>query len=166
MKKILTLFFALAFLLGCHDVKKPKEPENLLSKDQMVDILFDLAIVNSAKGVNKKMLEDNGVIPSQYIYKKHEIDSLQFVENNNYYAYRIDEYEEIIAKVMDSMQSIKEQLSKDMKEEEERFRTPNDSIKSIKKDRLAKTDSLDQKQGLNQNDQDKVLKAVDSLVVD
>ncbi|WP_053971105.1 DUF4296 domain-containing protein [Mangrovimonas sp. ST2L15] len=164
MKKGALLFLVLAVFLGCHDVKMPEEPENLLSKEQMAHILLDLALVNSAKGVNKKMLENNGIVPDQYIYKKYQIDSLQFVENNNYYAYRVDDYDEIIQKVMDSLDVIRKGLSEEMKKEEERFRRKQDTIKEIKTIQPAKSDSLNQLLGREQIDKKDVFKTTDSIV--
>ena len=35
----------------------------------------------------------NNVSPVTYIYEKHQIDSLQFAESNEYYAYDIKDYE-------------------------------------------------------------------------
>ncbi|MCF1191082.1 DUF4296 domain-containing protein [Mangrovimonas sp. AS39] len=168
MKKGVLLFLVLAVFLGCHDVKMPEEPENLLSKDQMVHILLDLALVNSAKGVNKKMLENNGIVPDQYIYKKYQIDSLQFAENNNYYAYRVDDYDEIIQKVMDSLDVIRKGLSEDMKKEEESMRGigKSDSVTGAKRIKPVTNDSLNQLRGINDRVENKGLERVDSLIVD
>ena len=37
----------------------------------MVDIIYDMTLINVAKGVNKSILENNGIIPEQYLFNKH-----------------------------------------------------------------------------------------------
>lgn len=72
-----------------------KKPTNLISEDQMVEILYDVMIINSAKGVNKQLLENNIQNPKEYIYTKHNIDSLQFAESSAYYTNKRDVYKSI-----------------------------------------------------------------------
>ena len=36
--------------------------------------MYDAFILNSAKGVNKRVLEKNGVFPEEYIFEKYNID--------------------------------------------------------------------------------------------
>ena len=56
-------------------------------------------LINSAKNVNKQLLEKNIKNPEAYIYKKHNIDSLQFVESNAYYTFKSDIYKSIYEKL-------------------------------------------------------------------
>ena len=88
----------LILLVGCNS-DRPSKPDNLISKDDMSEIIYDVFVLNAAKGVNKKILENNGIFPQDYIFKKYKIDSLQFALSNEYYAYNIDMYESIMAKV-------------------------------------------------------------------
>ena len=84
MRKIAVLFSILIFMsCGNSTVKKPA---NLISEDQMVEILFDVILINSAKGVNKQLLQNNIENPLNYIYRTYGIDSLQFTESNTYYT--------------------------------------------------------------------------------
>ena len=76
-----------------------KKPANLISEDQMVEILFDVILINSAKGVNKQLLQNNIENPLNYIYRTYGIDSLQFTESNTYYTYHTDQYNSIYEKV-------------------------------------------------------------------
>lgn len=130
-----TLFFLIGFLVfSCknNSIDKPKKPDNLIPKDSMVEILYDLTIINSAKGVNKYILESKGVIPEDYIFKRHNIDSVQFVLSNEYYAYDLKKYEEIYNKV-------KAKLNNDLAhfnalaEEEEKTK---DSINQLRRQEL------------------------------
>ncbi|MFT5242142.1 MAG: ABC-type Na+ efflux pump permease subunit [Glaciecola sp.] len=98
MKRILIFLIAIS-IIGCNYVDKPIKPENLISEDKMVDVLYDVFILTSAKGTSKGILEANGIYPENYVFEKHKIDSLQFALSNEYYGFRVEEYESIIARV-------------------------------------------------------------------
>lgn len=87
---------ALIICFGCQPLDKPKKPDNLISKDKMVDILYDVLVLNTSKGINKSVLEMNGIKPENYIYEKYNIDSLQFALSNEYYGFYVEDYESII----------------------------------------------------------------------
>ena len=88
----------IVFLMSCENLEM-KKPSNLISENQMVEILYDVVLINSAKNVNKQLLEKNIKNPEAYIYKKHNIDSLQFVESNAYYTFKSDIYKSIYEKL-------------------------------------------------------------------
>lgn len=123
--------FALVILSSCYDVKRPEKPDNLLSEDQMVAVITDMAILSSAKGVNKKRIEENGIIPDQYIYKKNNIDSLSFAESNLYYAFDIETYNSIYARVKDTLNK-KKAFHESIEEREKVKQNTRDSIKRSK----------------------------------
>ena len=108
--KQLKYFLLIVLIISCknNSIDKPKKPDNLIPKDSMVEILYDISLVSSAKGVNKKLLENKGIVPEDYIFKKHNIDSLQFALSNEYYAFNLDAYEDIY-------NSVKLKLEKDKK---------------------------------------------------
>lgn len=115
MKQLL-YFLIFTFLIGCNSVDRPKKPKNLIGKDKMSDVMYDLYILNAAKGVNRKLLEKNGVMPMAYVYDKYDIDSLQFAESNTYYAYDIKTYNGMVEKVKERLKKDKdlyEQLTQD-----------------------------------------------------
>ena len=66
MKTILLVAITF-FFMSCEN-KAMKKPPNLISEDQMVDILYDMMLLNSAKGINKQLLEETIQNPEQYIY--------------------------------------------------------------------------------------------------
>ena len=77
MKKIL---FILIIFCSCGFVNDENlVPDNLIAEEKMVDILYDMSLISVSKGINKRILENNGMKPKKYILKKHNIDSLQFV---------------------------------------------------------------------------------------
>lgn len=99
----LLLFFMLFFVVSCQDVKKPLPPENLISKEKMATILVEVYTINAARNVNNKLLNSLGVKLDSIIYEKYDIDSLQFVESNNYYSSNLSIYSEIINDAKDQL---------------------------------------------------------------
>jgi len=97
----LNLIIILSLVLGCNNSlnQEPIPPENLISKEKMIDIIYDMTLINVAKGVNKSILENNGIIPEQYLFNKHSIDSILFAKSNEYYSYDLKTYQTIYDKV-------------------------------------------------------------------
>ena len=84
MKRIALYLLALiAVSCGSETVEKPNP---LLKEEQMVDILYDLAVLQAYKSSNPKALTDNKIDSRNYIYKKYAIDSLVFAKNHQWYA--------------------------------------------------------------------------------
>ena len=106
--KQLAIYMGIGFLLtSCFQYKKPEKPENLMSKDKMVYFLIDLKLLELDNPIDIETLERQGVNPKEYVYKKHQVDSLQFAKSHNYYTYYSDEYEEIFTRVIDSLERLK-----------------------------------------------------------
>ena len=97
----LNVIIILSIILGCSNslTQKPIPPDNLISQEKMVDIIYDMTLINVAKGVNKSILENNGIIPEQYLFNKHSIDSILFARSNEYYSYDLKTYQIIYDKV-------------------------------------------------------------------
>ncbi len=126
MKHFFYILILISFV-GCNTIDRPKKPKNLIAKDKMSDIMYDLYILNAAKGVNRKLLELNGIMPLDYIYTKYGIDSLQFVDSNTYYAYDTEVYTKIIEKMSGELEKDKERYEKLVNEEQK----VADSLKAI-----------------------------------
>jgi uncharacterized protein DUF4296 len=105
LKYSLLLFLAIS--CNNNSIEKPKKPKNLIKKDKMVEIIYDMTVFTAAKGVNKRIIENKGILPEDYIYIKYNIDSTQFAQSNEYYAYNLDSYEDIYAKVKRKLQKEK-----------------------------------------------------------
>ena len=95
LRKLILCSSLLLIVVSCNRLKGPDKPKNLISKKEMVNILIDAKLVNSASSVNKNIMRDSGVVISNYVFKKHNIDSLQFVQSNDYYAFHLKDYEYI-----------------------------------------------------------------------
>jgi len=150
----LQLIIILSLVLGCNNSlnQEPIPPENLISKEKMIDIIYDMTLINVAKGVNKSILENNGIIPEQYLFNKHSIDSILFAKSNEYYSYDLKIYQTIYDKVkikleknkniindsIDILKQISGELSKKLIKESKKNKILIDTIKidSISKIKL------------------------------
>ena len=103
-------------------------PENLISEEKMVDILYDMSLISVSKGINKKILENNGMKPKKYILRKYNIDSLQFVVSNEYYSRDLERYLKIYDEVLNKLEINREIII--------------DSIENYKKDRAKRSQEI------------------------
>jgi hypothetical protein len=134
MLKQFIIILILGFLaLGCETIEKPKKPDNLISKAQMTELLYDVYVVNSAKGVNRKTLELHGIIPENYILTKHKIDSAQFADSNTYYSFNTEDYKKIVGDVKERLEKEKKKYEDLRKEENEALKAQKDSVKKKKR---------------------------------
>lgn len=118
LKQITFCLTSVLLLIAC-DFGEPKKPDNLISKDKMVNVLIDAKLISSAISSNKKISEKHKLNMDTYVFKKHNIDSLQFSLSNDYYSFHIKEYEEIYIKVKDSLTKLKEKYVKIKRDKEE-----------------------------------------------
>ena len=111
MKKLATLFLLFAILISC---QKPavSKPDNLIDEEVMVDIMYDVSVLEAMKSQKAFVLEANKINPNTYIYKKYKIDSLQFANSDKFYASDIKKYKEIFDKVNKRIEEKMEGLKK------------------------------------------------------
>lgn len=104
MKKIILLGMMVLFF-GCNS-NSVEKPNNLIGKDKMVDILYDISLLEAIKtqNINGGITVKTG---NDFIYKKHKIDSVQFAKSNKYYASDVEAYKKLFEKV-------KERLNKEI----------------------------------------------------
>lgn len=104
----LLLAFLLVFISCTSAIEKPKK---LIEKDKMVDILYDIALLEAIKSQNV-----NGGISSkkanEFLFQKYKIDSLQWEENNKYYAADIEEYKKMYEEVKQRIQEETQKANK------------------------------------------------------
>ena len=143
--------------MSCNDIDRPSKPKNLISESKMVDIITDMSLLNAAKGVDKDILEENGIVPLNFIYEKYQIDSLQFAQSNNYYAYNVKKYEAIYAKVKVRLENEKKSIT--AKQEERKKQ--QDSIRDARKARLDSLKNIKVKSREFKPTKEKNLKEID-----
>ena len=124
---VIVLLFLMSMSCGNDKIKKPSD---LIPETKMVDIIVDFALLNSGSGIDKNILTDVGITPENHVYSKYDIDSLQFVSSNNYYAHNIDTYRDIYTQVKSKLNSKKEEYKK-LSEMEKKEKKKNDSIRRV-----------------------------------
>lgn len=75
-------FFLFIFLLACS--APTKQPEKLLSKDEMAEIIADLAIYNESYLVDSHINIEEA---NRFVLKKHNTNTKIFRESYQYYTY-------------------------------------------------------------------------------
>lgn len=96
---LLIIFYSCDFINN-----SSKIPDDLISQEKMIDILYDMSLLSVSKGINKNILENNGMKPKSYILNKHNIDSLQFVISNTYYSNDLEKYLHIYDMVLEKLE--------------------------------------------------------------
>ena len=106
MKKLIFKFLIFFSFSSC--TYENIKPNDLIPEEKMVDILYDMSLISVSKGINKRILENNGIKPKKYILKKYNIDSLQFVVSNDYYSKDLERYLLIYETVLNKLETNRE----------------------------------------------------------
>ena len=106
------------FIFNCSE--KPPPPKNIISMETMSEIIYDMTLISVSKGVNRKILENNGFKPTSYILKKYAIDSIDFIRSNKYYSSNLDMYLSIYKNVLNKLEKNKQIISDSLVKENER----------------------------------------------
>ena len=134
MKKCYLYFVAMVFLASCQDATVEK-PENLIPEDKMVDIIYDLSVLQAMRSANQGVLDSNKINPSTYVYKKYKIDSIQFAKSNEFYAAsNIKKYEKLYQQVNDRL--MKEKTVADTLLKRENDKLKKNSVGAVKSDAI------------------------------
>ena len=108
MKKFsLLLVFILA---NCSTTVSIEKPENLIDESLMVDLLYEISILDAMstfKPINRNFEKVYG---KSYVYRKFGVDSLQLNQSDNYYANFPRVYHRIYSRVLLKMNRIKDSL--------------------------------------------------------
>lgn len=130
MKQLFIVLCAFGLLTtGCKQ-RIIDEPDHLIPPNKLENMLYDLSLLNSLKGVDKDALEENGIIPTEYLFKKYDTDSTAFTKSSVYYAAKNPEEYAAILK------SVKKRL-------EAQRKIINDSIDKVKKENTKLTNEKD-----------------------
>ena len=111
MKKI---FILLILTISCSDQNSQTD---LMSEEQMVDFLLDINIINSSRAYRNNSDLNYYNIKDIFLYKKHNIDSIQFVNSNSYYSSKPKKYLKIYSQLQKKMRSIKDSIEIELNKE-------------------------------------------------
>lgn len=98
------LFYLLFIVTAISCSKNPvKKPERLLEEEVMVDIIYDVSLLQAIEGAYPNKLIEQNIKPNQFIFEKYQIDSVMYKENQLYYAADSRVYKRIYKKVSERL---------------------------------------------------------------
>lgn len=134
MRKLGIFVLVMLGLISCQNVERTEKPKDLIAEDKMVDILVELSLLQGAKSTNRSLFEQKGIYPDEYLWERFDIDSMQFVNSNNYYSRNYREYENIYVLVQERLEGLRAEYDslREIADERERdslkVQTPEDSL--------------------------------------
>ncbi len=140
MKKIVFILAIIIALAGCKE-QVVEKPAALIAKEDMVNIMYDLSLLEAIKYQNIAALEAYKTEPSDYVYKKYNIDSSQFVQSNKYYASNFEEYKEMFDQISVRLEQNKAEIDTLISIENKK-KKPLIPLKKSLINPVVKTDSL------------------------
>ncbi len=131
-------FLTIIIFWSCTDKVTYEKPENLIGKEEMIELLYDMHVVIGTSNIKNVHLEKNRNYMS-LVYEKYGIDSSRFASSNLYYTSNIEEYEEIYEEVERRLDTLKRFHQAFMDSISEEKTTDRNRVIQIKKDSLQKT---------------------------
>jgi Domain of unknown function (DUF4296) len=141
MKKIIVFVLVLATLMSCKKeiIKKPKR---FIEKGVMVNIMYDLSLFDAIKYQSPATLDSAKITPTQYIYRKYKVDSLQFAQNNKYYAADFKEYKKMYDEIASRVEKNKTNLEAKIKAKKKKISEKAPISKSLSLDSIEKSKKI------------------------
>ena len=170
MKKILPFLVALSMLLSCKK-ELVKKPNHLIEKDKMVNIMYDLSLLEAIKVQNPSSVDSFNINSNEYIFKKYKIDSIQFAQSNIYYAADYKAYSKMYEQLKARLDKNKSQVDSLIKVKKKKdnliakakkklkLKREADSIKKVKQELKLKKE----KDSIKKEKELKATKSADSL---
>lgn len=139
MKNFIVIVLVLFLSISCKK-ELVKQPSRLIEKEKMIDIMYDLSLMEAMRYQKPLSLDSVESDPTKFILKKYQVDSLQFAENNMYYASDYEKYKDMFDEV--NKRLAKEERAADSLfkiDEKKAAKANKDKPKVISKDSLKKT---------------------------
>ena len=102
-----------------------KQPAKLIGKEKMMDIIYDLTLLEAIKYQQPLSLDSVESSPKKFIFKKYKVDSLQFAKSNIYYASDYDAYKEMFDQINARLEKEKKSTDLKLKAEEKKAAKAN-----------------------------------------
>jgi Domain of unknown function (DUF4296) len=114
MKNFVVIVLVLFLSVSCKK-ELVKQPKGLIERGKMIDIMYDLSLLEAIKYQNPLSLDSSDTSQKRFVWQKYKVDSLQFAQSNIYYAADYDDYKEMfdeIAKRLEKNQRAADSLAK------------------------------------------------------
>jgi len=148
MKNFVFVILVLFLFVSCKK-ELVKEPAKLIEKEKMIDIIYDLSLLEAIKYQQPLSLDSVESNPTKYVFKKYKVDSLQFAQSNIYYAADYDSYK-------DMFDEINARLDKEKKSTEIKLKAEEKKAAKAKKAADAKKAAEAKKKKLKETPKDSV----------
>lgn len=132
--KHLVLIIGLLLLCSCTE-EVVNKPEDLIPENVMVDIYFDISLINAARNSGYDKFKENGINTKEYLYNKYGIDSARLATSATYYTSRPLTHERIYTRVEERLDSLKSGLDTQMNELNEQRDKVNAAIDSLEQEK-------------------------------
>jgi hypothetical protein len=137
MKKGILFFALLVSFVGCRKEETVKTPKKLIDKAVMVNVFYDLALLEASKYQMMSKTEYQKISPKEFIFKKYKIDSAQFSQSNIYYASSIEEYKAMFEQVQKRLQANSDKMDTIIKRKQEKLKLNSKTHSKSRAERLA-----------------------------
>ncbi|RED24548.1 uncharacterized protein DUF4296 [Flavobacterium cutihirudinis] len=151
MKNFVLIILVVLLSVSCKK-ELVKEPKKLIEKGKMVDIMYDLAILEAMRYQNPLSLDSVDANPKKFILKKYKVDSLQFAQSNIYYAADYNTYKDMFDEVSkriavqqratDSIVKIEEKKAAKANKNKKPNESPAPKLNEVKKSSSINLDSI------------------------
>ncbi|WP_260850287.1 DUF4296 domain-containing protein [Flavobacterium anhuiense] len=98
MKNLVVILLVLFLSVSCKK-ELVKQPAKLIEKDKMIDIMYDLSLLEAMRYQKPLSLDSVETDATKFVLKKYKVDSLQFAQNNMYYASDYETYKDMFDEV-------------------------------------------------------------------
>ena len=137
MSKGILFFALLVSFVGCRKEETVKTPKKLIDKAVMVNVFYDLAILDASKYQMMSKTEYQKIVPKEFIFKKYKIDSAQFSQSNIYYATSIEEYKAMFDQVEKRLQANSNKMDTIIKRKQEKIKLNSKTHSKSRAEKLA-----------------------------
>ena len=105
------------FFMSCDRHEAPK-PKVFVEENIMIDIMYDLTIVQAIKSTGEYVLADSSLEVKNLLRDKYKIDEKTWIANNKYYASNLKKYNAMIAEVHQRLEKQKLEMEPKVKKVE------------------------------------------------
>ncbi|TDX09046.1 DUF4296 domain-containing protein [Flavobacterium sp. S87F.05.LMB.W.Kidney.N] len=142
MKNFIVIVLVLFLSISCKK-ELVKQPAKLIEREKMVDIMYDLSLLEAMRYQKPLSLDSINSDPTKFILQKYKVDSLQFVQNNMYYASDYESYKDMFDEVNKRLaknQRAADSLAKiDEKKAAKENKNKSKELKEVSKDSVKKS---------------------------
>ncbi|MDA9879617.1 DUF4296 domain-containing protein [Flavobacteriaceae bacterium] len=114
------MFFSVILLQRCSSTGAVEKPDNLIKESVMEKILYDATLMKTMMSYKPKNPDFENVLGKSYLYIKYEIDSLQLIESERYYAKFPRTYYRMYSNVLDRLNKTQDSITNATKSDKTR----------------------------------------------